>query len=154
MASETTYDNWKVIFSWGIVRKTRFSQNPLNSRFWALGFLIYTSCANLEKNPPWQINFVSLQVPANSAPRLLRGVWAITWGKGAPLTSIVHEVEIWKDQTRPQHVPSSMASFGPDVHVFRVKNQISHIFPCPGGSLFVTMNITVKLARLPDRSIQ
>ena len=32
------------------MRKTRFSQNPLNSRFWAHGFLIYTlSFANFKK---------------------------------------------------------------------------------------------------------
>ena len=32
------------------MRKTRFSQNPLNPQFWALGFWIYTSsCANLKK---------------------------------------------------------------------------------------------------------
>ena len=42
MASETTFDHWKVVFSWGKMRKSRFSQKPLNPRFWALGFLIYT----------------------------------------------------------------------------------------------------------------
>ena len=68
MASETTFDHWKVVFSWKEVGKTQFFfQNPLESRFWALGFLIYTlSCANFKKNPPWQINFVSLHVPATS----------------------------------------------------------------------------------------
>ena len=50
MASETTFDYWKVVYSWGKVRKTQFSQKPLNSRFWALGFLIYTfSCAKYKK---------------------------------------------------------------------------------------------------------
>ena len=50
MASETTFDHWKVVFSWGKMRKSRFSQNPLNARFWAFGFLIYTSSsANLKK---------------------------------------------------------------------------------------------------------
>ena len=50
MASETTFDNWKVVFWWGKARKTRFSQNPLNSRFSFFGFLIYTlSCAKLKK---------------------------------------------------------------------------------------------------------
>ena len=59
MASETTFDNWKVVFWWGKARKTRFSQNPLNSRFSFFGFLIYTlSCAKLKKSPV--TNFVSL----------------------------------------------------------------------------------------------
>ena len=50
MASETTFDHWKVVFSWGKMRKSRFSQKPLNARFWAFGFLIYTSSfANLKK---------------------------------------------------------------------------------------------------------
>ena len=40
MASETTFDHWKVVFSWGKVRKTRFSQKPLNSRFSLFGFFI------------------------------------------------------------------------------------------------------------------
>ena len=72
--------------------------------------------------------------------RPLRGVWAITWGKGAPLTSIMHEIEIWKGQTRPQHLPSLiLAGFGPDIHVFTMKNQISHIFPFLGGSPFLTV---------------
>ena len=50
MASETTFDHWKVVFSWGKMRKSRFSQNPLNTRFWAFGFWIYTSSsANFKK---------------------------------------------------------------------------------------------------------
>ena len=62
MASENTFDHWKVVFSWGKMRKSRFSQNPLNSRFWALGFLIYTlSCANFKKDRPWQ-NLKSLSL--------------------------------------------------------------------------------------------
>ena len=63
----TTFDHW-IVFSWGTMRKNRFSQN---SRFWGLGFLIYTlSCANLKKIPPWKIQWVSLHVPATS-------VWAL-----------------------------------------------------------------------------
>ena len=54
------------------------------------------------------------------------------------------------DQARPQHVPSSiLADFGPDIHVFRVKNRISHIFPFPGGSpgqsLFLRYEIEKRL---------
>ena len=50
VVSETTFDHWKADLSWGKVRKTRFSQNPLNPQFWALGFWIYTSsCANFKK---------------------------------------------------------------------------------------------------------
>ena len=76
MASETTFDHWKVVFSWGKMRKSRFSQNPLNSRFWALGFLIYTlSCANFKKDPPWYIFFLSLLVPDTS------GHFSKTWPK-------------------------------------------------------------------------
>ena len=41
MASETTFDHRKVVFSWGKVRKTRFSQNPLNFRFWSLRIWFY-----------------------------------------------------------------------------------------------------------------
>ena len=64
MASETTFDHWKVVFSWGKMRKSRFSQNPLNARFWAFGFLIYTSSStNFKENPPWYIFFVSVHVP-------------------------------------------------------------------------------------------
>ena len=67
MASETTFDHWKVVFSWGKMRKSRFSQNPLRARFWTFGFLIYTSSsANFKKNPPWYIFFVSVHVPATS----------------------------------------------------------------------------------------
>ena len=47
-------------------------------------------------------------------------------------TSIVHGIEI---QARPQHVSSPiLAGFGPDIHVSRVKNRISHILPGPEGS--------------------
>ena len=50
MASETTFDHWKVVFSWGKMTKVNFSQNPLNARFWAFGFLICTSSfANFKK---------------------------------------------------------------------------------------------------------
>ena len=80
--------------------------------------------------------------------RCLREVWAITWGKGAPLTWL-HEIENWKDQARPQNVPSLiLVGFGLDIYIFRVKNRIYRIFLCPGGSPFLTVNITVKLARL------
>ena len=42
--------------------------------------------------------------------------WAITWRKGAPLTSIVHEIEIWKDKTRPRRMRSSiLGGFRPDI---------------------------------------
>ena len=64
MASKTTFDHWKVVFSWGKMRKTRFSQKTLNSWLRSLGFLIYTlSCAKLKKNPPRHIWWVSLHVP-------------------------------------------------------------------------------------------
>ena len=50
MASETTFDHWKVVFSWGKMRKSRFSQKKPNARFWAFGFLICTSSsANFKK---------------------------------------------------------------------------------------------------------
>ena len=38
--------------------------------------------------------------------------------------------------------------FGVIWSIFSVKNQFSHIFPAPGGSPFLTVNLTVKLARL------
>ena len=61
------FDHWKVVFSWGKMRKSRFSQNPLTSRFWAFGFLIYTSSsANFKKDPLRYIFFVSVHVPATS----------------------------------------------------------------------------------------
>ena len=67
MASETTFDHWKVVFSWGKMRKSRFSQNPLTSRFWAFGFSIYTSSsANFKKDPPWNIFSLSVHAPATS----------------------------------------------------------------------------------------
>ena len=54
------------------------------------------------------------------------------------------------DQARPQHLRSSiLANFRPDIHVFRVKNRISHIFPFPGGSpgqsLFLRYEIEKRL---------
>ena len=43
MASEATFDNWKLVFSWRKVRKRAITQNPLMGRFWSLGikFTIY-----------------------------------------------------------------------------------------------------------------
>ena len=42
--------------------------------------------------------------------------WEITWGKGAPLTTIVHEIEIWKDKTWPRRMRSSiLGGFRPDI---------------------------------------
>ena len=67
IASEFTFYHWKVVFSWGIVRKSLFSQNPLKSRFSSFGFLIYIlSCGNFKKNPPWWISI--LHVPATGGP--------------------------------------------------------------------------------------
>ena len=68
MASETTFDHWKVVFSWGKMRKSQFSQNPLTSRFWAFGFLIYTSSSTNFKKKIHRDTFffVSVHVPATS----------------------------------------------------------------------------------------
>ena len=67
MASETTFDHWKVVFSWGKMRKSRFSQNSLTSRFWAFGFSIYTSSsANFKKDPPRKFFSLSVHAPATS----------------------------------------------------------------------------------------
>ena len=67
MASETTFGHWKVVFSWGKGRKMTFSQNPLKTRFWASGFwMSILSSANFKKDPPRNIFFVSLHVPATS----------------------------------------------------------------------------------------
>ena len=67
MASENTFDHWKVVFSWGKMRKSRFSQNPLNPQFWAFGFSMYTSSsANFKKDPPWYIFSLSVHAPATS----------------------------------------------------------------------------------------
>ena len=71
MASETTFGHWKVVFSWGKGRKMTFSQNPLNSRFWASGFwMSILSSANFKKDPPWYIFFLSVHAPATSEIRL------------------------------------------------------------------------------------
>ena len=68
MASETTFGHWKVVFSWGKGRKMTFSQNPLNSRFWASGFwMSILSSANFKKDPPWNIFSLSVHAPATSA---------------------------------------------------------------------------------------
>ena len=63
MASETTFDHRKVVFSWGKVRKMPFSQNPLMARFWSLGILFINHfCARKSKNLPWLISFLLMHV--------------------------------------------------------------------------------------------
>ena len=63
MASETTFDHRKVVFSWGKVRKMPFSQNPLMARFWSLGILFINHfCARKSKNLPWVIFFLLMHV--------------------------------------------------------------------------------------------
>ena len=53
--------------SWGKGRKMTFSQNPLNSRFWASGFwMSILSSANFKKDPPWYIFSLSVHAPATS----------------------------------------------------------------------------------------
>ena len=71
----------------------------------------------------------------------------ITLWNVAHLTSRVHEIKILRDQSWPQHVPSwILADFLPDNYVFRVKNQISHIFQCPGGVAVLTVSITSQIS--------
>ena len=67
-------------------------------------------------------------------PGHLWGNWEITWWKGASLTSIMNEIETCKDQTGPQHIPSSiLAGCGPDIHVFGVKIESPIFFHAQGG---------------------
>ena len=63
MASETTFDHWKVVFSWWKVRKMPFSQNPFNRRLWSLGIQFYIHFyARKSKNLPWAIFFLLMHV--------------------------------------------------------------------------------------------
>ena len=71
MASETTFDHWKVVFSWGKVRKRALTENPLMGGFWSFRFFIFTlSCVKIKKNSPWYTFFVSLHVPDNSGKQV------------------------------------------------------------------------------------
>ena len=84
-------------------------------------------------------------------PGHLWGNWEITWWKGASLTSIMNEIETCKDQTGPQHIPSSiLAGCGPDIHVFGLKIESPIFFHAKGGSPLLTVNITVKLSGLSE----
>ena len=67
-----------------------------------------------EHTPLWLVHSYSHRC----TPGHLWGNWEITWWKGASLTSIMTEIETCKDQTGPQHIPSSiLAGCGPDIHV-------------------------------------
>ena len=63
MASETTFDHWKVFFSWGKVRKRALTQNPLMGGFWSLGIQFYLHfCARKSKKNTMEHFFLLMYV--------------------------------------------------------------------------------------------
>ena len=70
-----------------------------------------------------------------------------TCRKPTPTPWIVNEKKFWPVPSHPWHVCSYFwPFFGVIWSIFPVKNRFSHIFPAPGGSPFLTVNLTVKLA--------
>ena len=74
--------------------------------------------------------------------------WSMTFRKVTATAWIVNENKVWQVPMAPWHVSSYFWPFFDVIwSIFSVKNQFSHIFPAPGGSPFLTVNLTVKLAR-------
>ena len=72
MASETTFDHWKVVFSWGKVRKRALTQNPLMGRFWSIGIQFYIHfCARKSNNLHNRVDAASVIVAASGHVRNL-----------------------------------------------------------------------------------
>ena len=90
-------------------------------------------------------------------PGHLWGHWEITWWKGASLTSIMNEIETCKDQTGPQHIPSSiLAGCGPDIHVFGLKIESPIFFHAQGGRhswLWISQSSWLDYQRAPKNDL-
>ena len=90
-------------------------------------------------------------------PGHLWGNWEITWWKGASLTSIMNEIETCKDQTGPQHIPSSiLAGCWPDIHVFWLKIESPIFFHAQGGRhswLWISQSSWLDYQRAPKNDL-
>ena len=76
--------------------------------------------------------------------------WRMTFRKVTPAALKVNVKKFWQVLLVPWHVWAPIwVHFAPWWSIFPVKNRFSHIFPAPGGSPFLTVILTVKLARLP-----
>ena len=79
----------------------------------------------------------------------------MTFRKVTPAALKVNVKKFWQVLLVPWHVWAPIwVHFAPWWSIFTVKNRFSHIFPAPGGSPFLTVILTVKLARLGEWPIQ
>ena len=75
--------------------------------------------------------------------------WRMTFRKVTPAALKVNVKKFWQVLLVPWHVWAPIwVHFAPWWSIFPVKNRFSHIFPAPEGSPFLTVILTVKLARL------
>ena len=75
--------------------------------------------------------------------------WRMTFRKVTPAALKVNVKKFWQVLLVPWHVWAPIwVHFAPWWSIFPVKNRFSHIFPVPGGLPFLTVILTVKLARL------
>ena len=73
----------------------------------------------------------------------------MTFRKVTPAALKVNVKKFWQVLLVPWHVWAPIwVHFAPWWAFFPVKNRFSHIFPVPGGLPFLTVILTVKLARL------
>ena len=73
----------------------------------------------------------------------------MTFRKVTPAALKVNVKKFWQVLLVPWHVWAPIwVHFAPWWSIFPVKNRFSHIFPVPGGLPFLTVILTVKLARL------
>ena len=78
--------------------------------------------------------------------------WRMTFRKVTPAALKVNVKKFWQVLLVPWHVWAPIwVHFAPWWSIFPVKNRFSHIFPVPGGLPFLTVILTVKLARLQKR---
>ena len=79
--------------------------------------------------------------------------WRMTFRKVTPAALKVNVKKFWQVLLVPWHVWAPIwVHFAPWWSIFPVKNRFSHIFPVPGGLPFLTVILTVKLARLEGGS--
>ena len=75
MASDTTFDHWKVVFSWGKVRKGDRTQKPFMGQFRSFGIFIFlwTKINKIQ----WWIHFLLMHVlhPYAKCAKWFLGSW-------------------------------------------------------------------------------
>ena len=130
MASETTFDHWKVVFSWGKVRKRALTQNPLNGGFWSLGIQFFIHFG-ARKSKKITMDYFFLLMSRTKVYRKSHLTHSLTFTSffGNSVESVECNIDIWDFVLQPYIIYHKKMSFIAWARLLRTgKTVVMHFF--------------------------